>query len=182
MIDPKKFDPQRLLKGIVAGKIPKSPHATVMRIPRIDGWEPGRVWSTWEIDPDLISPQGTLFGGYISTVADEMTGMATLSVLEKGESFVTADLRVNFFRPVFAGTLNAEATITAITAARVSSAPTTGPIDENPSSLPGPTAPVVGPNPASFRGSSDRRKRPRGAPNAGTIPVRMSLRQGTFAM
>jgi len=106
-----EFDPKRLLDGIVARKVPISKHAETMRIPRIDGWEPGRVWTTWEIDPDIVSPQGSIFGGYLSAVSDEMVGMATLSVIEEGEAFVTADLRVNFFRPAVAGTLNAEATV-----------------------------------------------------------------------
>lgn len=106
-----EFDPKRLLNGIVARKVPISKHAETMRIPRIDGWEPGRVWTTWEIDPDIVSPQGTVFGGYLATVSDEMVGMATMSVLEDGESFVTADLRVNFFRPALIGKLTAEATV-----------------------------------------------------------------------
>ena len=71
----------QLLDEIVARKAQLPRHVGILRIPLIDGWEPGRVWGTWKVDPDLISPQGSLFGGHIAAVSDEMLGMVTGSIL-----------------------------------------------------------------------------------------------------
>ncbi len=100
-----------LLDQIVARNAPRPPHAEVLRLPGIDGWEPGRVWCNWTVDPDLIQPQGALFGGYISALADEVLGMATLTVLPEGEAFATADTRTNYFRPIREGLIAIEAQV-----------------------------------------------------------------------
>jgi uncharacterized protein (TIGR00369 family) len=99
----------KLLDEIVARKAQLPPHVGILRIPQIEGWESGRVWCTWKVDPDLISPQGSLFGGHIAAVADEMLGMATGSILADGDGFTTSDNRVHFFRPVRRGELKIEA-------------------------------------------------------------------------
>ena len=100
-----------LLDQIVARKSKPPSHVAILKLPLIDGWEPGRVWCTWEIDPGLIQPQGNLFGGYISAVADEMLGMATASVLADGEAFTTSDSHVYYFRPVSGGELRIDASV-----------------------------------------------------------------------
>ena len=100
-----------LLDQMAARKSIVPPHVTILRIPLIDRWEPGRVWCRLKVDPDLIQPQGDLFGGYIAVVADEMLGMATASVLVDGEVFTTSDSHVHYFRPTSGGELNIEASI-----------------------------------------------------------------------
>jgi len=100
-----------LLDHIVARKGPLPPHVEVLRLPAIDGWEPGRVWCDWPVDPDLIQPHGALFGGYISAVADEMVGLATLTVLDNDATFATADTRTNYFRPISDGVIAIEAKV-----------------------------------------------------------------------
>jgi uncharacterized protein (TIGR00369 family) len=102
---------KELLDRTVARKTTLPSHVTILRLPLIDGWEPGRVWCTWKVDPELIQPQGNLFGGYISAVADEMVGMATISVLAEGEAFTTSDSRVHYFRPVRGGELKIDASV-----------------------------------------------------------------------
>jgi uncharacterized protein (TIGR00369 family) len=77
--------------------------ANAMRIPGIDGWEPGRAWAEWTIDEELISPAGTLFGGYFAAVADSLLGLVVFTVLETGEMFATSQLDIRFFRPAVAG-------------------------------------------------------------------------------
>lgn len=100
-----------LLDQFVARKAARPSHVTVLRLPVIDGWEPGHVWCTWKVDPELIQPQGSLFGGYISAAADEMLGMATLSLLADGEAFATSDCHVHYFRPVRGGELRIDARV-----------------------------------------------------------------------
>ena len=51
------------------------------------------------------NPMGTIHGGVIGDVADAAMGMAYFSTLEEGESFTTLELKVNFIRPFWTGTL-----------------------------------------------------------------------------
>ena len=51
------------------------------------------------------NPMGTIHGGVIGDVADAAMGMAYFSGLEPGESFTTLELRINFLRPFWTGTL-----------------------------------------------------------------------------
>ena len=34
----------------------------------IDGWEPGRAWADWQVDPDTFNERGVVFGGYLATL------------------------------------------------------------------------------------------------------------------
>ena len=52
---------------------------------------------------------GTMHGGILCDLADEAMGMAFASTLAPLESFRTASLSVNFFRPVWEARLCAEA-------------------------------------------------------------------------
>jgi uncharacterized protein (TIGR00369 family) len=51
------------------------------------------------------NPMGTIHGGIIGDVADAAMGMAYFSQLEAGESFTTLELKINFLRPFWQGTL-----------------------------------------------------------------------------
>jgi uncharacterized protein (TIGR00369 family) len=104
-------DWKEILDGMAAGEALVPSHVKVLRLPRIDGWEPGRVWCVWKVDPELIQPHGALFGGYISAVADEMLGLATGSVLGDGETFITSECSVHYFRPVRRGELRIEGSV-----------------------------------------------------------------------
>lgn len=101
----------RLLDEMVARTAELPPHVGILRIPLIEGWEPGRVWCTWKVDPELLSPEGSLFGGHLAAVSDEMLGMATGSILAEGEGFSTSDIRVHYFRPVRGGELKIAASV-----------------------------------------------------------------------
>jgi hypothetical protein len=47
---------------------------------------------------------GTLHGGMLCDIADAAMGIAFASTLAPDESFTTVELKINFFRPVWAGT------------------------------------------------------------------------------
>jgi uncharacterized protein (TIGR00369 family) len=51
------------------------------------------------------NPMGTIHGGVIGDVADAAMGMAYFSTLEPGESFTTLEIKINFLRPFWTGTL-----------------------------------------------------------------------------
>ena len=56
------------------------------------------------------NPMGTLHGGVLCDVADAAMGMACATLLDEGETFTTLELKINYFRPVWEGTLEARAT------------------------------------------------------------------------
>ena len=51
------------------------------------------------------NPMGTLHGGILCDLADGAMGMAFFSTLEPGESFTTLELKMNYLRPFWTGTL-----------------------------------------------------------------------------
>lgn len=51
------------------------------------------------------NPMGTIHGGIICDLVDAAMGMAFFSTLDEGESFTTLELKVNFLRPFWTGTL-----------------------------------------------------------------------------
>ena len=95
----------QFLDGIVTGTNTPPPVVTALRLPAIEGWERGRVWGQWKVDPDMMNAAGTLFGGYLGVLADSYVGLAMLSTIADDEWFTTSDLRISFFRPVISGTL-----------------------------------------------------------------------------
>jgi uncharacterized protein (TIGR00369 family) len=51
------------------------------------------------------NPMGTIHGGILCDIADAAMGMAFFSTLDDGESFTTLELKINFVRPFWTGTL-----------------------------------------------------------------------------
>ena len=51
------------------------------------------------------NPMGTIHGGILCDIADAAMGMAFFSTLEEGESFTTLELKINYLRPFWTGTL-----------------------------------------------------------------------------
>jgi uncharacterized protein (TIGR00369 family) len=51
------------------------------------------------------NPMGTIHGGILCDLADAAMGMAFFSTLEPGESFTTLELKINYLRPFWTGTL-----------------------------------------------------------------------------
>ena len=65
----------------------------------------------WEATPEFCFHDGSgpiVHGGMVATLLDTAMGGACWSVLEDEQSFLTADLRVEFMRSARPGTLRAE--------------------------------------------------------------------------
>ena len=58
-----------------------------------------------------INPMGTLHGGILCDLADGAMGIACATLIERGESFTTLELKINFLRPVWEGVLEARARV-----------------------------------------------------------------------
>ena len=71
----------------------------------------GAVVIEWDATDDFCfpAPSGPIVhGGMVTTLLDTAMGGACWSVMEDGESFLTADLRVEFLRAAGPGLLRAE--------------------------------------------------------------------------
>ena len=73
-------------------------------------WEPGGSTVEWEATPEygFVTPAGPVIqGGLVTAILDSAMGGACWTVLNNDEVFLTADLRVEFFRPTRPGPLRA---------------------------------------------------------------------------
>ena len=69
------------------------------------GMEDGVCTMRLEAGERHSNPMGTIHGGVLCDLADAAMGMAYFSQLEPGESFTTLELKINFLRPFWTGTL-----------------------------------------------------------------------------
>jgi uncharacterized protein (TIGR00369 family) len=69
---------------------------------------------TWEAQPEYGFPTANgqvIHGGMVTTILDSAMGQACWSVLSQDEVFLTADLRVEFYRTTRPGPLTARGTV-----------------------------------------------------------------------
>jgi uncharacterized protein (TIGR00369 family) len=65
----------------------------------------GKCTMRLEAGEQHSNPMGTIHGGILCDIADAAMGMAFFSTLGDGESFTTLELKINFLRPFWTGTL-----------------------------------------------------------------------------
>jgi uncharacterized protein (TIGR00369 family) len=70
--------------------------------------KPGQAVIELEATNRHANPMGTLHGGILCDIADAAMGIAYASLLEKGETFTTLELKINFLKPVWKAKLQAE--------------------------------------------------------------------------
>ncbi len=71
----------------------------------------GRCTMRLEAGPEHANPMGTLHGGILCDIADGAMGMAFFTTCAEGESFTTLELKINFLRPFWTGTLLAHGSV-----------------------------------------------------------------------
>lgn len=81
---------------------------------RRDAWAHGRTTLSWDASPQYGFPTASghvIQGGLVTALLDAAMGGACWSVLDEGEAFLTADLRVEFLRSTRPGTVSATGTV-----------------------------------------------------------------------
>jgi uncharacterized protein (TIGR00369 family) len=78
--------------------------AELLGIELVDAGD-GRCTMRLEAGEQHSNPMGTIHGGIICDLADAAMGMSYFSTLGEGESFTTLELKINFLRPFWTGTL-----------------------------------------------------------------------------
>lgn len=78
-------------------------------------FEPGRLFCTATIDASLLTPFGNAHGGVTAAIADHVTGVVVYPLMEPGQWAATTEVKVNYLAPVKAETIDAEASVVAMT-------------------------------------------------------------------
>ena len=84
-------------------KIPP-PVAELLGIDRVSFGD-GKCTMKLEAGEQHANPMGTVHGGILCDLADAAMGMAFFTTCADGESFTTLELKINFVRPFWTGTL-----------------------------------------------------------------------------
>jgi uncharacterized protein (TIGR00369 family) len=85
------------LDALIAGVAPP-PVVTKLELGTLDSWGDGWAKKRWVAMPDLMNGDGTMFGGYLAALADQMLAFATMTVLPADQVFRTANLSVSFYK------------------------------------------------------------------------------------
>jgi uncharacterized protein (TIGR00369 family) len=85
------------LDALVAGATPP-PIVTKLELGTLDAWGEGWVTKRWTSKPDLMNSDGSMFGGYLAALADQMLAFAAMTVLPADHIYRTTNLAVSFFK------------------------------------------------------------------------------------
>lgn len=97
------------LDALIAGAAPP-PVVKKLELGTLDSWGEGWVRKRWHAKPDLMNVDGSMFGGYLAALADQMMAFAVMTVLPAEHLFRTANLSVSFFK-VGRGDMDIEAKV-----------------------------------------------------------------------
>lgn len=86
------------LDALVRGEAEPPPVVTTLRLGLLDAWGEGWVRKRWEPTPEIMNGDGSMFGGYLAALADQMLAFAAMTVIEAPSAFRTTDLQVRFFK------------------------------------------------------------------------------------
>lgn len=104
---------RKRLDEIVAGPKDVPRVVETLRLGLLDTWAPGHVKKRWEPAPEILNTDGSMFGGMIAALADQVLTFATLSVVPGDKAFRTINLGVQFFKVTHAQPLVIEAQVLA---------------------------------------------------------------------
>lgn len=85
------------LDALIAGAQPP-PIVTKLELGTLDAWGDGWVSKRWIAKPDLLNGDGSMFGGYLAALADQMLAFAAMTVLPVDHMYRTTNLAVSFFK------------------------------------------------------------------------------------
>ena len=91
------------LRKIVAGELPRPPISALMNFGLV---ELGEGYAVFSVEPAEYhyNPIGVVHGGLAATLLDSAMGCAVHSMLPAGAGYTTLEIKVNFVRPMTAGT------------------------------------------------------------------------------
>ena len=103
------------LAALKTGDAELPPIVRTLRLGLIDDWGEGWVRKSWSPHPDLQTADGSLFGGYLAALADQVLTFAAMTVAPGEMHFRTLNLQMNFVRIGRSQPLSIEAKVVAQT-------------------------------------------------------------------
>lgn len=86
------------LDQITAGKVDAPPVVRTLHLGLADDWGPGWVRKRWEPRPEILNGDGSMFGGYIAALADQILAFATMTAIADDTTYRTVNLQVQFVK------------------------------------------------------------------------------------
>ncbi|MEQ1494014.1 MAG: PaaI family thioesterase, partial [Terricaulis sp.] len=86
------------LDALKAGSVTPPPITQTLKLGLIDDWGNGWVRKSWRPATELATADGSLFGGYLAALADQVLAFATMTVLPGDRLYRTLNLQMNFLR------------------------------------------------------------------------------------
>lgn len=90
------------MRKMAAGELPGAPMASHFGM-EVVTVESGSVTFRCTPDESHYNPVGTVHGGLVCTLLDSALGCATHTTLPAGMGYTSIEIKVNYLRPVFAG-------------------------------------------------------------------------------
>jgi uncharacterized protein (TIGR00369 family) len=97
------------LDALIGGATPP-PVVAKLDLGTLDAWGPGWARKAWVAKPELLNGDGSMFGGYLAALADQMLAFAAMTVVPADHMFRTTNLSVSFFK-VGRGDMDIEANV-----------------------------------------------------------------------
>jgi uncharacterized protein (TIGR00369 family) len=85
------------LDSLVAG-FPGPQIVQNLELGTLDAWGEGWACKHWTAKPELLNEDGSMFGGYLAALADQMLAFAAMTVLPADHIYRTTNLAVSFFK------------------------------------------------------------------------------------
>lgn len=86
------------LDALKAGTATPPPITQTLKLGLLDDWGEGWVRKSWRPVAELATADGSLFGGYLAALADQVLAFATMTVVPDDRSYRTLNLQMNFLR------------------------------------------------------------------------------------
>jgi len=101
MSEPAEMSGRDLLEAALRGAAPPPPYVRLLNM-RFIAVSDGSATFEMPASVDLYNPNNVVHGGALASLADSAMGFAVFSTLAPGENFTTAELHLNFLKPVSA--------------------------------------------------------------------------------
>lgn len=86
------------LASLKAGATDLPPVVRTLKLGTLDDWGPGWARKRWTAAPEILNVDGSMFGGYIAALADQILTFAAMTVLPDNCAHRTANLSVHFLK------------------------------------------------------------------------------------
>lgn len=87
-----------MLHAIRAGQLHPPPVVETLRLGLVDDWGRGWARKAWSPAPEVLNRDGSLFGGYLAALGDQILSFTTMTVIPDGVSYRTVNLQMQFVK------------------------------------------------------------------------------------